>query len=302
MTYEYTNKIRNIRTMNNYMFAKSLGMFDYSGLPESIPESVLEDMLQKTGYAFICKHNNELYAFTGNLTGKEKDVYGRPTEIIINNTGLDFNETVKISDGVLIKNDDYMLGLSDVFEKYNTMLSENEISMMLNTVNNRIQNILSAGDDKTKASAEEFIKNVGKGHLGIIGESQILEGLKIHNAQSNNSTSVINLIEFQQYIKATMYNEIGIDLNFNMKRERLTSGEVAQNTEMLFPLVNQMFLNRSNGVDELNEKFGLNVEVEYGSIWKQRESTDETPIIDEPIETDETPETDETDEEEEENE
>src|SRR5699024_187382 len=94
------------------------------------------------------------------------------------------------------------------------------------------------------------------------------------------------------------YNEIGIDLNFNMKRERLTSGEVSQNSEVLFPLTNNMFRNRVQGVEQLNEKYNLDVKVDYGSIWKERaiKEDDEEDETIEPDEEDETIGSDEEDE------
>src|SRR5699024_6008075 len=92
-----------------------------------------------------------------------------------------------------------------------------------------------------------------------------------------------------------MYNEVGIDLNFNMKRERLNSGEVSQNAEMLFPLVNNMFRNRKEGIEKLNEKFNLSVTFDYGSIWKKRDD-ENVKESEEVIESEETEETEETEE------
>ena len=54
------------------------------------------------------------------------------------------------------------------------------------------------------------------------------------------------------------------------KKERLITAEVEQNKELLFPLINNMFTNRVKAVEELNNKYNLDVTVEYGSIWKYR--------------------------------
>ena len=58
--------------------------------------------------------------------------------------------------------------------------------------------------------------------------------------------------------------------NTNNKKERLITAEVEQDKELLYPLVNNMFLNRELGVKQLNDKFNLDVTVEYGSVWKYR--------------------------------
>ena len=75
------------------------------------------------------------------------------------------------------------------------------------------------------------------------------------------------MIEYQQYIKSEMFNEVGLSSNFNMKRERLISSEVDQAEDSLFPLVYNMMENRISGIAALNETFGLNITVDFGSVW-----------------------------------
>lgn len=289
--YDYKDKRINVLNMNTQMLNKTLGMFEYDGLPESIPSVEIERRLQTKGYVFIYEVDGVLYALDGSMSG-ELDVYGHHLEITLNNTFLNLHKTVKIDDGVLIKNDDFNVGLIPLYDKYHSILNENEITMMMNNFSNRMQRFISAGDDKTKTSAEIFIQNIIKGELGVIAESQIFDGLR-NNNNSVNGVSSLDLIEFQQYMKASLYNEIGIDLNFNMKRERLTSGEVQQNSEFLYPLVNSMYRNRVTGIDLLNAKYELDVQVHYGSIWKEREII-ETEESEESEESEETEETEET--------
>ena len=79
-----------------------------------------------------------------------------------------------------------------------------------------------------------------------------------------------DLFEFQQYMKASLYNEIGLSANFNMKRERLTANEVEANTDNLYPLVDDMLNCRRLAIEKINEMFGLNIEVEFNSSWDYR--------------------------------
>lgn len=269
MSYNYSEKAKNISLSNRYTLAKTLSMFDYSNLPESIPEQELERILQEKGIAFIYKYDSELYAFTGSLTGV-KDMYNRYTEININIVKDSTVKTVKVDDGILFLNDDYSLGLLPLIEKYNSLIIENEISLMMYNFNSRIQKIISASDDITKESAESYLKAVIDGKLAVIGESKFLQDLKVQGGSIATGQSLTDLIEYNQYLKASLYNEIGIQANINNKKERLITAEVEQNKELLFPLVNNMFTNRVKAVDELNKKYGLDVSVEYGSIWKYR--------------------------------
>ena len=76
-------------------------------------------------------------------------------------------------------------------------------------------------------------------------------------------------------MKATAYNEIGLNANFNMKRERLNQNEVDLNTSILIPLADDMLEERKKAVELINEKYGLNISVDLSSVWKMtKESVD----------------------------
>src|SRR5699024_852203 len=257
--FDYTDKRGNILYMNRYMLAKTYNMFRWVGLPETIPSRELEKLLQRSGYAFITEVEGELYAFNGGLGG-EPDAYGNPTKITISNPFLNFNETLDIeTDGVLIRNDDYLIGVLPLLEKYHRLLAENDINLVLRGFNTRSQTLISASDDRTKESAEKFIKNLMDGHLSAIGENALFEGVRTHPMGTSGTDSVTSLVELHQYLKASMYNELGIKANFNMKRERLNTSEVGLNSDAVYPYVDNMMFNRLDGVERLNDRYIMGV-------------------------------------------
>lgn len=267
MPYCYKDKAKNVIIQNNYMLAKTVSMFEWENLPETIPYKELEKLLQVNGFAFITKVNGELYAFNGGLGGVQ-DVYGNPTQIVISNPSLNFNETLDLKkDGVLIINDDFKLGLIPLFNRYNTFLIENDINMMMYGYNTRTQKLISASDDKTKASAESVVKKSIEGDIAVIGESVIFDGIKVHSGANNSGVSITNLTEFHQYIKASLYNEIGLSANFNMKRERLTAGEIEVGDDSNYPFVYNMLKCRVKAMEQLNKMYDLEINVDFGSVW-----------------------------------
>lgn len=269
MPYDYKDKTRNINQLNKYMLAKTLSMFEYQGLPETIPQRELERLLQTNGYAFITKApDGELYAFSGSLCGTERDPYGQPTQITIANVALNFNKTLDLNkDGVLLRNDDMRIGVMPVFEKCNTLLVENDVNMVMWGFNSRIQKLITAPDDKSKESADLYMKKIIDGDLSIIGDNAMFDGVKMQAPAASSGAGVQQMIEYQQYIKSEMFNEVGLSSNFNMKRERLISSEVDQAEDSLFPLVYNMMENRISGITALNETFGLDITVDFGSVW-----------------------------------
>lgn len=274
--YSYKDKARNVMAMNNYMLAKTIPMFEYEGLPETIPYRELEKLLQSNGFAFITKVDGELYAFNGGLGGVQ-DVYGNPTKFVVSNPALNFNATLDIEkDGVLIRNDDLMIGLLPLYEKFNFMMVENDINMVLYGYNTRMNKLISASDDKTRESAERYVAKAVEGDIAIVGENAIFEGVKLQTGNAQSGSSINNLIEYGQYLKATLYNEVGLSSNTNLKRERLISAEVQQSEDSLFPLVFTMMKCRIDAVNKINAMFGTAIKVGFGSVWhiKHKEMVD----------------------------
>lgn len=247
--------------------AKTQSMFVYEGLPDSIPQKELERILQTQGNAFITEVNGELYALTGGKGG-EPDVYGRPTLYTVANPALKLSKTYDINkDGVLIENDSNGESLLPLIGKYAVLYTDGLISLNTASVLTRITMLISASDDKTKQSADEFLQKIENGDFSIIGENAFFKGVNMQTAPTTNSVYITQLIEMIQYYKASMYNELGLNANYNMKRERLNLGEVSMNVDVLLPYVDNMLNERQTAIDKVNEMFGTDITVRLGSSW-----------------------------------
>ena len=101
-----------------------------------------------------------------------------------------------------------------------------------------------------------------------------------------------------------MYNELGLNAKYNMKRERLNLGEVSMNVNILLPYVDNMLKERQNAVEKINEMFDTEISVKLASSWglerdnynalvSDLETAEENPDpTEEPEPTEETTETD----------
>ena len=268
--YNYLDKAVNARNNVAYMLNRSNVMFKYHNLPDTIPASELEKMIQSNGFAVIGKINGELYALNAGLGG-EPDVYNNPTQAIVSVPALNYNATWDIGKGCeVITNDSMNMGLIPLFAKYCTLMNENEISIMLSVINQRISFLLSANDDNTIASAKQLLKDIEDGKQGVVSDSKVFDSFKAQALTKNAGTGITDLIELEQYLKASMFNEIGLNANYNMKRERLSESEVEMNGDNLYPLVDDMASNRKSGVERVNNLFGTNIQVEFNSSWDYR--------------------------------
>lgn len=265
------------KSVNSYiqkMLAISQAMFVYTGLPETIPQTELETFLQTNGNVFVTKVNGELYAFTGGLGGVP-DAYNRPTEYIVANPYLKLNKTYKIGvDGVLVKNDSGANSLLPIFGKYGVLCADTLLSLNTCSVLSRITMLISASDDKTKQSADDFVSKIINGDFSVIGENAFFKGVNLQSINTQSANQIGQLIELLQYFKASAFNEIGLNANYNLKRERLNTSEVQMNVDALNPYVDNMLKERKNAVDKINEMFGTEIGVELGSSWAIRKENE----------------------------
>lgn len=268
-----------VKSHISYMLSRTNAMFHYNNLPDTIPEKMLELYLQTYGSCIITKVNEELYAFVGGLGG-EPDAYYRPTLYTVSNPALNFSKNIEIGkEGVFCLNDTLIQGLMPIFEVYGNMLAENMVSMRCALINSRMTSLISAMNEASKASAELYVQRLVDGELSIVLDKGLEDSISVNPLRNSNDNTLTSLIEHQQYLRASEWNAIGINANYNMKRESITSSESDLNNESLFPLVDEMLDCRLKFVKEVNELFGTNIEVDLSSVWKHKKQVSELEVI-----------------------
>ena len=266
MTIPITNKKEQLSKFRADMLNKSLTMFEWKNLPDTLPAVEIEKQLQTNGYSIIAKVEGNVYAFQGGFSGQ--DPYNQPTKAIVNNPSLNYNGTFTINDDcVVIKNDDMQQGLIHIYNKYGTLLIENQITMLMTDYNYRIPFTISSKDDTTTQSAKEYLQKIIDGSLGVIGEAKLFDALKVTPTNNKGVNSFADLYGYQQFIEAQLNNTIGLATNNNMKRERLTTNEIEVNKNASYPLIDNMLRNRKQAVEKINKMFDLDINVEFSSIW-----------------------------------
>lgn len=263
-------------------------MFKWEGLPDTIPERKLEEFLQTKGIVYFTKcrplrssdrpqdyAEEGLYVFFGGYGGG-RDVYYEPTVANIANPAVpDLPVNLSIGEECCVCfNDSQKQGLVPMFQKYAKLLVENDISIYDAEINLRIQTLIQASDDRTKASAELYLQRIEEGHIGIISGKTLDPETALATkpfVTGGNSNALSQLIEMHQYLKASLLNELGLNANYNMKRERINSAESELNNDGLLPLVDDMLEMRKQAAERINAMFGTNITVEKASAWEFRQ-------------------------------
>ena len=270
-----------------YFLDRLQSMFKWSGLPDTIPQKWLESYLLVDGQCAVINTEKGLFATNGGM-GADPDEYYIPTKYIVTNpylpqnasAGKDYTISGSEQNAVLVRNDTYTVGLMPLLLKYCTQMVENDISMTIADIWARATVAMSAADDQTRESAELWLKRLRKGELGIIGEAPFLAGNQAESLRTNPIGNVAgtltDLIEYHQYLKAGLYNDIGLNSNYNMKREAIMQGEAQLNDDALHPLIDTMLACRKEAAEEINRLFGTEISVEFNSAWLDNEKENDT--------------------------
>lgn len=278
-----TDKSKSSASIINYMLARLQKMFKYSNLPDSIPRQYLENYLLVNGSCIIARDKkNEsdpnIYAFVG-AAGGEPDIYYRPTKYMIANPSLQFSAEYYISDtdpnherdAILVRNDTMWQGLYPMMARYAALISENLLTIRTADVMLRVLALITAPDDTSRLAADQFLKDITDGHLASIAENRFLDGIRMQNPPSNNGSYLTQFIELHQYLLGSFYNEVGLNANYNMKREALSESETGLNDDSLMPLCEDMLRCRREDIASVNAMFGTSIEVDFDSSWLENE-------------------------------
>lgn len=276
--YPITSKEDNLNDFVQSIMNRTLGMFDYTNLPDTLPQVEIEKRLQLKGHATIFEYKGKLYVTTGSYAGMEKSPYNEPTQVIVNVPAFNLNQTLDINKNcVVIKNDSLGAGLLTTIVKHGTLMIENEITMLIKDYNSRVETVFVGGTDQTVDSANTYIKNLVAGNLGVVAENSFLQDLKVQNSQGTNTTPYTDLIEYQQFLKSDLYNELGLSSLNNMKKERMNVDEVNANNDNIYPLIDNMLKNRMDGIKMVNKLFNGNIQLDYSGTWKDKAEQRNTP-------------------------
>lgn len=265
--YNFRNKEKCVTSYVEYMLARTRRMFKYTGLPDTIPDVFLERYLQRNGECIIAEHNGQLYAFCGGLGGVYNEYYF-PTKYIVANPYLNFSKEYTIgTDCVLIRNDTEMQGLLPMCSKYASLLVENDLTMRIADINRRIPAIAKVHSDNQKQGFDLLMKRVEDGDLNMSIQDNWEDMFTTLPFVDSSTTHITEYIEFTQYIKAQWFNELGVRMSHNMKREALSASEIASGDDMIRSLPEDMLECRKEALDKVNEMFGTKISVEYNSVW-----------------------------------
>ena len=267
------------KTLMSSVLKKAYMMLDYENVPKEIPIRMLKTYLITNGHFCGFTHNGKMKISWGTFAGKP-DEYYFPKQYIVSNPYIEgmSGRTLEIGrDCIVVKNDSLAESLLDVISKHVNMLTENESSMIICDILARAQGIMSAKDDAQMESAQAYLKNIFNGKVVPIKSDSFTQDNFETVAFGTAHYILTDLIEYEQYIRSSLYSELGIKINFNMKRESLNSEETSMDEELLKPYIDNMIETQNEDLLMLSDFWGLPepIRAKRGSVWAENEKKDD---------------------------
>ena len=162
-------------------------------------------------------------------------------------------------------------------DKYAYMLSELDTSINLNVIFSRLKPIPFAKDQATVNRINMVIDDVLNGKI-----KTILQDFEISDLVSGNGSGIdtINLtnVEDSKYIQylqhlhdsliSRLYFMMGLSISDNGKQAQISIDELNKSKSASLSIINSWYIARKNGIEQIKNKTGIELEFDYSDLWK----------------------------------
>lgn len=266
-----------------------LGMFEWEGLPDSVRPDFLELYLLTNGMASIRKDESGSGDYVAMIcdAGATPDAYGIGEDIFSRTANGHVYEDPKDSEVVAYGwNNKLRTCCEDAF-RIGSYIAEIDTSLDLLVWWSRASRLFIAQDNKTKTMIDEAFQAAKKGvPLSIKSENVLAEieagrkGVEAVDITDSDFADKLDKLAFVRECRFKWFKErYGMDTRNNGKKAQLSVDEANGDTgsSMIFPL--NMLWARQQFAEQMNTKFGWNVEVHFSGAWLGEMERYETTVV-----------------------
>ncbi|WP_294242426.1 hypothetical protein [Pseudobutyrivibrio sp.] len=282
------------------LLSKTIRMFEFKGLPETVNDRYLKTSLILTGNVALWKPksviNNKLatsgewYAVKGTL-GAEPTAYYIPSQYVISNPILG-SENIAVTDEritvfywnsldeVFSAQPDCGGGLYFLIDRTARILAEIYRSTITALKNSRVVNIFSAATNNEKETLNQLLSKMRNCEDVFTALQDFKSKVDVNPVLQEVSIKDIlqEFVELEQFYLAQFYHAIGVNSNYNLKRAQINNEEIMTNAYILIVSLADVLPTLQRCCDEFNSKTGLSISVDYSEEWKKmQEMQNETP-------------------------
>ena len=244
-----------------------LQMFEYTGLPDSVPAREIELNLLITGHAVIVKKDNgDLFCPVTSIF--DQDEYYQPTHCIFANPVVESNQQYTIGeDAAIIYNSslkDSMWyirtdnGMLTFIKRYARMLADIESTINIYTVNKRLTAVPVTEDQNVAQSIKLFFKRLVQGKREIITDNNLIESFRNVDIipKTTDKDGINDWLIARDKILEQMFRELGVRM-YQPKKAQVTESELESNDQVLLIALDDFLKARKEGLEMVKRLFNV---------------------------------------------
>lgn len=260
-----------MRVLYQHYETLALNVFKWDGLPEGIEERYIERTLFSEGKALFFRDPGMSYMCLPCFNGSQLDVYGEP--LTWRAMGLNYSREYRREECVVINNNKLRIPSFDVVYFFVRKLYEAERTMDTNIRTSKIPWLVVC-DDRKLLTYKEVLRRVDANEPAIFAA----EGLNPESFQLFPTRAPFlgnELMDYARSVEGQLLTFLGIDNCPVDKKERLVTGEVSSNDQLVQLNADIMLEARKAACEEINKLFGLQVSVELRNPPKEEVTADD---------------------------
>lgn len=238
----------------------ALNLYEWENLPEGMEGRHIESALLHHGQAFF--YDNETLGFIclPCSNSGQMNVYGEPTRIMV--TGHGFSENRHITEGVRILNNPRVIPTDITLNYYCTKLAQIDSTINTNLIQQKVPFIFATSKEN-ELTIKNLYAKMYAGEPAIFIDQTLLNANGDLNIQSVSCEAPYLIDKLQQHrfeVEKELLTFLGINTTIE-KKERLLQDETNANNEQITLNVEIGLREREKACEEINQRYGLNVQV-----------------------------------------
>lgn len=226
----------------------ALSLFEWENLPESMNERFLEQCLYWYGKAAIVNDENLGIINTKCTPSESLNIYGESTEYHCYSTGYD--ENFPLDDMVYVRNNLEALPTDATIQLFAQRLYEAERTIDVNIKAQKTPVIILC-DEKQRLTMKNIYMKYDGNEPVIYGKKGLdIDDIKV--LRTDAPFVADKLEEYKRNVWSEALSFLGINNVMTEKKERLVTGEVDANNQMIDLSAQTMLLTRELAADKFN--------------------------------------------------
>lgn len=242
-----------------------ISSFKWENLPSTVNPRFLELLLFDNGKAVF--FNDDILGYLGLrvILNGQIDVYGEWTKLrAFASNGYQNSDLTNHKNAVIIYNNQVRDTPHYRIKQFAKRIANIEKTIDINIHQQRTPKLIQT-DKKTELTIKNIYKQYDEYEPAIfVNKSLNASDMFVYDTTAPYITDKLEEERRKLWNEALSY--IGIENNFSEKNERLTSGEVLVSNGLAIANRNSKLQARQNAVKEINDIFGLNIEVKNNHL------------------------------------